>query len=211
MAETWGWSANGTQIATLLGTLGTLLGTGSAWIGDQAKWVNEWLGRAEQGIQLIEGKAVDKREARDSVRREIADLRARLESRRDLMKEAARKIGTLKEKLEQTTAARVLAEFIRERAESTDYRKHLGLPALIRRDFRRLYDAISVQNEELEDVDLDTRIALKKDDEVPVNRIVLYIDDLDRCDPEKVVQVLQARAFHPHRESGTEKDQLLTM
>jgi hypothetical protein len=192
IAEAAGWSTTAKQIATLLGTVGTLLSTGAAWVGKQSQWVNGWLDRAETGIQLIETRSGDKREERLEVRRRIADLQTGLGTQRERHKEAGLKIEQLKEELDRTTAARVLAEFIRERAESRDYRKHLGLPALIRRDFERLSDAIHAQNKELEDKGLTEADAAKKEADVPVNRIVLYIDDLDRCDPEKVVQVLQA-------------------
>lgn len=81
---------------------------------------------------------------------------------------------------ESSSEAR-LGRFIRERASSSDYEKHLGLIAMIHRDFERLSDLIRSQSEK-HDPDLPT-----------IDRIVLYIDDLDRCHPpEKVVRVLEA-------------------
>src|SRR4030095_6744962 len=86
---------------------------------------------------------------------------------------------------------RRIAAFIQDRARAQDYRRHLGVPALIRRDFEKLSKMFRTQREyEKEDRDgaqLETR-----HDPTIVNRIILYIDDLDRCPPEKVVEVLRA-------------------
>lgn len=67
--------------------------------------------------------------------------------------------------------------FIFDRAASSDYKSHLGLLNLVRRDFSRLNKLLTSQ----------------EDSSLPkIDRIVLYIDDLDRCEPEIVVDVLQA-------------------
>ena len=55
----------------------------------------------------------------------------------------------------------------------------------MRRDFTELVNLMSEWR--------STRTTSKNDKELrPIDRIVLYIDDLDRCDPEQVVNVLQA-------------------
>lgn len=79
-----------------------------------------------------------------------------------------------------------LDSFIQARATSSDYRKHLGLVALIQRDFQALSDLLTASSRR--------RAAggVSKGQPPPVDRVVLYIDDLDRCPPNKVVQVLQA-------------------
>ncbi len=74
-----------------------------------------------------------------------------------------------------------LYAFIAERAASEDYRRQLGLIATIRPDFERL---ARLQEQWRNDKDGDSPR--------PIDRIVLYIDDLDRCTPRQVVEVLQA-------------------
>jgi hypothetical protein len=96
-------------------------------------------------------------------------------------------IQELEEELQQVTPRRVLLDFIRERVESQDYRKWLGVPALIRRDFEQLSQLIQDQNERF--LAEDDGIERNRDQ---INRIVLYIDDLDRCPPKRVAEVLQA-------------------
>jgi hypothetical protein len=84
-----------------------------------------------------------------------------------------------------TDANRLLAEFIQSRADADDYRKHLGIVALVRRDFERLSDLFQFQRKA-------EQAGTEHLDDNTVNRIILYIDDLDRCPPQTVVDVLQA-------------------
>jgi KAP family P-loop domain len=88
---------------------------------------------------------------------------------------------------------RRLGRFIETRVRSADYRGQLGLVSLARRDFSELSriftDAESIKREikdKPQQVEGLERLSLK------VDRVVLFIDDLDRCDPEKIVDVLQA-------------------
>lgn len=69
-----------------------------------------------------------------------------------------------------------LARFLSDRHKSDDYRKQLGIFTTIRRDFEVLVD----------------RLKPKAGEPAQLDRIVLYIDDLDRCPTDKVVEVLQA-------------------
>jgi hypothetical protein len=79
--------------------------------------------------------------------------------------------------LAEVTPARVLADFTAERTGSDDYRRHLGVPAVVRRDLERLARLVTEQ---------------KAGDEHAVDRVVLYIDDLDRCPTHVVIKVLEA-------------------
>ncbi len=103
--------------------------------------------------------------------------------------EKAREIAELEQELQRITPGRVLLDFINERVGSQDYRKHLGIAALIRSDFEQLSQLIADRNKEFGEKDDGT---IREEDRHLINRIVLYIDDLDRCPPERVVQVLQA-------------------
>jgi hypothetical protein len=88
-------------------------------------------------------------------------------------------------KLDQLSSALLLEEFITDRARTDDYRKQLGFLALVRRDVERLSQLIDQAN----------RSWLDPNDSSPapqLNRIVLYIDDLDRCKESTVLAVLEA-------------------
>jgi hypothetical protein len=100
-------------------------------------------------------------------------------------------INNIKQKIEQATPANILNEFVSERAGSDDYRKMLGVPALIHNDFRKLSSLIKLYNSYCIDPD-NSNVAIKDNKNNYFNRIILYIDDLDRCPEERVVDVLQA-------------------
>ena len=75
--------------------------------------------------------------------------------------------------------------FIRERAESGDYERHLGLISMIQRDLATLSNLMAPPT-----TDGKPR---ERDEKLPqLDRVVLYIDDLDRCPSHLVVEVLQA-------------------
>ena len=87
--------------------------------------------------------------------------------------------------LERLSSALLLEEFIKDRAGTDDYRKQLGFLALVRRDIERLSDLIDKANRHWMDPG-------RKDAAPLLNRIVLYIDDLDRCKESTVLAVLEA-------------------
>jgi hypothetical protein len=97
-------------------------------------------------------------------------------------------LKSIQKELKQVTPARVLNDFVAERVGSGDYRKHLGIPALIQQDFRQLANLVGQQNEAILN---DKKGKIEKNEDC-FNRIILYIDDLDRCPDEHVVEVLQA-------------------
>ncbi len=96
-----------------------------------------------------------------------------------------------KQDLADIEAGQLIVNFVQERAASDDYRKHLGLVSLVHRDFLALSCLVGEHNA----LQLSPR-ALEPNEPQPrdlgINRVVLYIDDLDRCPPKNVVEVLAA-------------------
>ena len=76
-----------------------------------------------------------------------------------------------------------MTNFVRERLAA--WQKDAGVIAAAHRDFREL-------SRFLQRVVSTPAVADGKPAPVPIDRIVLYIDDLDRCPEDKVFQVLQA-------------------
>jgi hypothetical protein len=125
-----------------------------------------------------------------------------------------------RQELEGGTARGRLNRFIRDKVVAGDYAKHLGIVATIRRDFDQLARIMDDANNERERAEgqrlekehrqrvkafirqhrkylerKEIRELLRKTAEVKLRlfrRMILYIDDLDRCPPTKVVEVLQA-------------------
>lgn len=100
------------------------------------------------------------------------------------LSEVISQVGELGRQLAELAPGRRLYSFLADRARSDSYSRNLGLISMIRKDFQQLIDLMNDWRENGGPVDDDTR--------QPVERIVLYIDDLDRCSPRQVVDVLQA-------------------
>ena len=182
------------QATAAIATVTGWLGAGAAWLTRQQTWLRGWLDKVEAGIEAIDAKVgaeLKQREAaRDAIDRELEDLAERLRVVQGEETALDESVADLKTQLDRTTIFHLLTEYIEDRSRSDDYRRHLGLPALIRRDFDQITRAIAAQNEALE---TNTTLAEEQArDQVTVNRIILYIDDLDRCPPRRVVEVLQA-------------------
>ncbi|MGW0631995.1 P-loop NTPase fold protein, partial [Streptomyces sp. NPDC002758] len=134
-------------------------------------------------------------EARARVRGLVESLHAPL---RDAADVAAAEVAALESELQNLTAAGQLAGLVAERASTGDYRSRLGLMTQIREDFRHMADLLG----RAPDTDLSSGaipgpggapVRDEADDELPqIDRIIVYIDDLDRCPPARVVEMLEA-------------------
>ena len=82
------------------------------------------------------------------------------------------KILELRAELEAIDQFTEIRDWVQERALSTDYTSHFGVISVLRGDLEALVE--------------------KQRRDAPDRRIILYIDDLDRCPPTRVVEVLQA-------------------
>jgi WD40 repeat protein len=97
----------------------------------------------------------------------------------------------LQRELSDLSAGRRLARMASER--SGDYREHLGLVSRIHDDFVRMSELLHGEpnvgqwNSQAEDAEDGGGADLPR-----IDRIVLYIDDLDRCPPRRVMEVLEA-------------------
>ncbi len=113
------------------------------------------------------------------IQEEINALNSREKETQLVISSSAQRVAELEERIRLLQEERSLNRFLTERAQSDDYRKHLGIISTIRQDFNALTTRLSNA--------YVTNPTFKK-----VDRIILYIDDLDRCPVDKVMQVLQA-------------------
>jgi WD40 repeat protein len=94
-------------------------------------------------------------------------------------------VAELERQMRDFTAAGQLAGVIAERAGSADYRSRLDVMSRIREDFARMARLLTPADGD--------PAADEVGDELPrIDRIVIYIDDLDRCPPGRVVEMLEA-------------------
>ncbi len=96
------------------------------------------------------------------------------------IRELDQDIETMDRQVKELDWNRQLFGYLSERSDSSDYRKHLGIIATIRQDLEQL-SVLLRRSRESTDPDLPG-----------IERIILYIDDLDRCPAERVVKVLEA-------------------
>ncbi|MFC3965554.1 P-loop NTPase fold protein [Nocardia jiangsuensis] len=99
------------------------------------------------------------------------------------LEEVIAQVGELGGQLAQLTPGRRLYTFLAERARSDSYTRNLGLASTIRKDLQQLVELMQEWRTNPGDSGAPWQ---------PADRIVLYIDDLDRCRPDQVVDVLQA-------------------
>jgi hypothetical protein len=118
-------------------------------------------------------------QAREPVVQKEAEDRAAVEN-------STQRVKQIDEQLAQLQPARQFIDFIRQRNQSDAYTRHFGVIARARQDFEELTRLMKLMREAPPDVKASA------DGIRPVERIVLYIDDLDRCPEKKVFQVLQA-------------------
>jgi hypothetical protein len=90
-------------------------------------------------------------------------------------------IRAVEEKLVKVDPARRLDKLLKEISTADRYESYRGLTGRIHHDLRRLSDDLAAAREQWDG-----------SGNPPLQRIVLYVDDLDRCTPSRVVDVLQA-------------------
>ncbi|WP_329351869.1 P-loop NTPase fold protein [Streptomyces sp. NBC_01261] len=119
-------------------------------------------------------------------------LQAVMDGWRDRLRTAANvaegEVAALEREVQDLTAAGQLAGLVSERAAGGDYRTHLGLMTQIREDFQRMAALLADPGNMVDETVRDAA-----GDRLPaIDRIVVYIDDLDRCPPSRVVEMLEA-------------------
>ena len=97
----------------------------------------------------------------------------------------------LRREVADLSSGRRIARLAAARSADGDYRAHLGLVSRIHDDFVRMSDIlrVGVPRAEAQGAEEEGKDASR----LPrIERIVLYIDDLDRCPPDRVIEVLEA-------------------
>ena len=160
-------------------------------------WVQRGLDQLAEAQRQLEARAAEERarldEALATAERRLLVARERLAEAQTRQADLDAEATALERQLSETTASRLLTEFIAERTGSEDYRKRLGVQAVVRQDLERLSELVAgMAAEHAEPAENAGRRASSEAPQHPINRIVLYIDDLDRCPTGLVIDVLQA-------------------
>lgn len=172
----------------LLTSVVTAIGVGARWISGAVQRVNQRL----TSLDALEAKArtamADAATRLAEAQAKVVDAECELAAAIRARDDAERAVGDARRHLEDATPGGLLAEYLRGRHTEGDYRAMLGLIGTVHRDLEVISAAVVKNNDAL--LSNSGRAA---DD--AVNRVVLYIDDLDRCPPTVVVRVLEAVAM----------------
>jgi len=150
--------------------------------------------------KLKEDYKLEKENALFKFKQEEKAIAFQIENYKQTIKDFSVKIGEaevqkkdIEYRLENTRTTEALFNFIENRSTSDDYKKHLGIVSVIRKDFEILSDLFTDHNTEVGEVKVkETYEAFRSKFQRPLERIILYIDDLDRCTDDRVIQVLEA-------------------
>ncbi len=137
------------------------------------------LAKREADVEMARAAARDESAAEKlRLHRELEDLE--LEHDREVTR-LRKQIDDSKRIIGLTAGSPNLRDLIRGRVEAGEYDKHLGLVHRVQEDLRQISDSLLPRD------GYDKSIFPRGKP-----RIVLFIDDLDRCPPEQVVEVLEA-------------------
>jgi hypothetical protein len=169
------WVPATAQVYQLL----TVAGAGLAWSTRKLNQLSSAARNADVLRQSVASAWADSSPSEDEAKlvREVQTLDAAIQQANAEIAAAEQRAAEAEAEIQRINAGGLVYDFLTERRASNAYLAHIGLISTIRQDFEKL-------RELLDD--------LKTHGTRPIDRIILYIDDLDRCDPDKVVEVLQA-------------------
>jgi hypothetical protein len=185
--------ARGAEIAATMTTVVTLLGTAGTALGATLAWAKRHMADASRAFAML-GSIRERVEARQAqhlseheaallaARRATSEAEAEAARRRAEFEAAQAAVNKAQAELRESVSAERLKRFVAQRLAEGDYQRHLGLVHTIRTDLERLQEILEQVHPQESDIQA----------QAPVERIVLYIDDLDRCPPARVVEVLEA-------------------
>jgi Skp family chaperone for outer membrane proteins len=151
--------------------------TATAWCGRRVKEIRsavDYIGKVETALAAAE-KTVLPVELQ-KLQTEILNLDKAIHQASEELAAAEREFADATAEIDRINRGGLVYDFLQERRSSASYIGHLGLISTIRQDLDRLGMLLK---------------DFAKEGENPIERIILYIDDLDRCHPDKVVEVLQ--------------------
>jgi vacuolar-type H+-ATPase subunit H len=188
------------RLAATITQVGAIVAAISAWLVKNLRWatgivdkVDKARGEADTLLREARAKATPE-EAQ--LHKELVSLKQKEASARAALKEAQEKVQQAekeKQQIEERANGKVLAEFIREKVSGSTYQGQLGIISSIRKDLHALSELLAAAKKFRENPSSSADEKAKRDQNLPrIDRIVLYVDDLDRCPEKTVVEVLQA-------------------
>ena len=177
--------------------VGQVVAAASSFVAVVVGWLSAQVRHGKALVKTVEdalAKASERRAERvrtdptvQAVQQRLTAAQGKEAAARQSLAEAETELQRIERELLELRPDRQLARLLGDRDAEGTYTKHLGIISHIRDDFDRMSTLLQAWGAEHE-----AKETLGPDDEPPIQRIVLYIDDLDRCRPEQVVMVLEA-------------------
>jgi hypothetical protein len=126
---------------------------------------------------------------------------AELDAKNKQLDGLTREIETIEHQITYSITGKAFFEFIKNKRQDEQYGKNLSIITTIRRDFETLSELFQSYNIPQDINRQEREKAEKRKKEVddfqnlfnkPLDRIILYVDDLDRCTEDRVIEVLEA-------------------
>lgn len=140
--------------------------------------------------ELKKQKLLEKDEEGKNILEKIEEYRAHEEAINKEVAELNTAVAKLETDIADIKSGKRIYRWVAERLNSQDYKKHLGIISTIRQDFEML-DALMLDQKKANALSVKDKIE-NPPTAKSIERIVLFIDDLDRCPENRVVEVLQA-------------------
>jgi hypothetical protein len=166
-----------------------------AWLAAQWRSVGQFLSQLEEksnlAFQLTDNQKKHLADSLEKEKNQKGDINDSVRLAEKNLTIAQNRVAQVQRELAALSPRWQMQQYIVERSTSQDYRSQLGLISLIRRDFEKLSNLLDASARE-GPPPLGEESTSIKQLELPFERIILYIDDLDRCTPKRVVEVLEA-------------------
>lgn len=188
-----GASTTVAQVAALATTVAMQI---KAQLGRVSQFVEYANSVREKGEQLKEKLFERLNPEQHHLVREYEEAQAQLEATLARKADLERELIETQQRLDALQAGKLVYDFVSARTgQNAVYRSREGIVSIVRRDLETLSDLL--RQWQTPDPDKPkkqgfTELEAREQEDFPIQRIVLYIDDLDRCPPKRVVEVLQA-------------------
>lgn len=143
-------------------------------------------------VRRLQQRQTRQRHAMSLAQGRMANLNEQIAISRNRVITADNQVAELTQQIKDMSSRARLNRFIRSRVAGGEYQKHLGIVATIRKDFETLSAIMMDRPWEEQNKARLRKTGIDLSDLKSFERIVLYIDDLDRCPADRVVEVLQA-------------------
>lgn len=185
-----------TELLSPLMQLSTVVGAAAVWATKSLRSIASAIGYLEEILAEVREPRIDPPKAsveEERLREQVEKFDAEITTEQRRIEEADRQISAAQAEIQRINAGGLVYDFLEGRVRDSRYLDRLGLISVIRQDFEELGVLLRDWRKHGASTDDDGRPSPDDSWEaMPIQRIILYIDDLDRCPPKRVVEVLQA-------------------